>query len=152
MLARAAPTFRRRGVSARCGLIEADALRLPFCDGCFDGVIVGFGVRNLVDIPAGFREMQRVLRPGGRLVVLEFSQPRVRPLSSLYRLYLKRLLPRLGDGVSGRRGPYGYLARTIREFPEPPVLAGQMRDAGFAAAGWTTLTGGIVAIHTALKS
>lgn len=152
MLARAAPKFRRRGVGQRCGLIQADALQLPFPDGCFDGVIVGFGVRNLVDMPAGFREMQRVLRPGGRLVVLEFSQPRVWPLSSLYRLYLERLLPRLGDGVSGRSGPYGYLARTIREFPEPSVLAGQIRDAGFAAAGWTTLTGGIVAIHTALKA
>ena len=70
-------------------------------------------------------------------------------LSTLYRLYLHRLLPRLGDAVSGNPGPYGYLARTIAEFPDPPTLAGRIRDAGFAACGWRTLTGGIVAVHTA---
>jgi demethylmenaquinone methyltransferase/2-methoxy-6-polyprenyl-1,4-benzoquinol methylase len=96
--------------------------------------------------------MHRVIRPGGRLVVLEFSAPTAPVLSGLYRFYLKRVLPRLGDGVSGKTGPYGYLARTIAEFDDPATLAGRMREAGFAGVGWTPMTGGIVCLHTALKA
>ena len=151
MLAQAADKFRRRGVAGRCIPLEADALALPFSQDNFDAVIVGFGIRNLEDMQAGLQEMRRVLRPGGRLVVLEFSQPHSRLLSTLYRLYLHRVLPRLGDGVSGRSGPYRYLARTIAGFPEPATLAGRIREAGFGACGWTALCGGIVAIHTALR-
>ena len=152
MLARAAPKFVRAGLDGRCVVIEADALRLPFRDGSFDAVTVGFGVRNLVDMPAGFREILRVLAPGGRLVVLEFSRPSGPVLSRVYSFYLKSVVPRLGDGASGRRGPYVYLARTIGDFPLPDLLAGMIRDAGFAAVGWQPLTGGIVCIHTALKA
>ncbi len=112
---------------------------------------VAFGVRNFADLRTGLSEILRVLRPGGKLAVLEFSQPHAPLLSPLYRLYLNRVLPRLGDGVSGRQGPYGYLARTISGFPDPASLAGRIREAGFAAVGWTTLTGGIVAVHVALK-
>ena len=151
MLARAAPKLARAGLAERAALVEADALRLPFRDGSFDGVSVAFGVRNLADPRAGFREMLRVLAPRGRLVVLEFSAPSRPALARLYRLYLTRLLPRIGDGLSGAEGPYGYLARTISAFPAPPVLAGWLREAGFAACGWRTRAGGIVAIHTALK-
>jgi demethylmenaquinone methyltransferase/2-methoxy-6-polyprenyl-1,4-benzoquinol methylase len=126
-----------------------DALRLPFRDAAFDAVTVGFGVRNFADLDAGLREIRRVLGPGGRLVVLEFSRPTARPLAAAYRVYLERVLPALGDRISGRSGPYAYLARTIGQFPDAPSLAGRIRDAGFAAVGWRTLTGGIVALHTA---
>jgi len=151
MLARAADKFRRGRLAERCPLVEADALRLPFADGSFDVVTIAFGVRNLADAGAGFRETLRVLAPGGRLIVLEFSTPTLAGVRRLYRWYLTRLLPRIGDGLSGAAGPYGYLSRTISAFPEPPVLAGWMREAGFAACGWRTRTGGIVAIHTAIK-
>lgn len=152
MLARAEAKFARRGLDGLCRTVEGDALRLPFADGSFDAVTVGFGVRNLADMQAGFREILRVLAPGGRLVVLEFSRPTGRLLSRLYALYLRTVVPRLGDGASGRRGPYVYLARTIGEFPSPDILAGMIREAGFAAVGWEPLTGGIVCLHIALKA
>lgn len=151
MLALSAPKFARKGVDGVCVAVEGDALRLPFPDGAFDAVTVAFGVRNLVDMGAGFREMLRVLAPGGRLVVLEFSRPTGAVLSRLYAFYLKTIVPRLGDGASGRRGPYVYLARTIAGFPEPDLLAGMIREAGFGAVGWKPLTGGIVCVHTALR-
>lgn len=149
MLGRAEPKFRRLGLAERCHSVEADGLRLPFRDSAFDAVTVAFGVRNFADMGTGFREIRRVLRPGGRLVVLEFSRPSAPGLRGLYGLYLKLVLPRLGDGVSRVSGPYGYLARTIAEFPDAPAVAGLVREAGFAACGWKTHSGGIVAIHTA---
>jgi len=152
MLTRAAAKFRRKGVEPRCLLLEADGLCLPFADGNFDAVTVGFGVRNFVDLAAGLREILRVLRPGGRLVILEFSTPTVPLLRHLYSTYLGRILPQVGDRVASGRGPYGYLARTIADFPDPAGLAGRLREAGFAACGWTRMTGGIVAAHTAFKS
>jgi len=152
MLVLARDKFRRHGYVSRSLTVEGDGLRLPFASSAFDGATVAFGIRNLSDMDLGFREMHRVLRPGGTLVVLEFSRPHVPVLSSVYRFYLMRVLPRLGDRVSGSSGPYGYLARTITGFPDPPVLAGRIRDAGFAACAWRTLTGGIVAVHTARKA
>lgn len=152
MLARAERKFRRRAPAGRCVTVEGDGLRLPFPDATFDGVTVAFGVRNLADVDLGFREMLRVLRPGAALVVLEFSRPTAPVLSSLYRLYLDRVLPRVGDTVSGESGPYGYLARTIAGFPPPDILAGRIRDAGFAACEWRTRTGGIVALHRAFRA
>jgi len=151
MLARAVPKFRRKRVDDRCRVLGADGLRLPFPDDTFDGVTVAFGVRNFVDMGQGLREIRRVLAPGGKLVVLEFSTPHAPVLSQLYRFYLGRVLPRLGDSVSGTAGPYGYLARTIADFPAPDLLAGHIREAGFGAVGWVTLTGGVVAIHTAFR-
>ncbi len=152
MLQLARRKLSRRGIAARCLLLEADALHLPFPDASFDGVLVGFGVRNLADLEAGLRETARVLRPGGKLVVLEFSRPEGRFLSPLYRAYLRWVLPRLGDRIARARGPYGYLARTIASFPEPAHLAGLIREAGYAAVGWAPLSGGIVALHTAFKA
>jgi demethylmenaquinone methyltransferase/2-methoxy-6-polyprenyl-1,4-benzoquinol methylase len=152
MLLRAREKFSRPGPADRCIVLEADGLRLPFEDGTFDAVTVGFGVRNFVDLGAGLREIHRVLRPGGRAVILEFSRPTGPFVSRLYAFYLRRVLPRLGDGVGRRRGAYGYLARTISDFPDPALLAGRVRESGFAACEWTCLTAGIVAIHTAFKS
>jgi len=151
MLTLAAEKFRRRGLSRGCLVLEADGLKLPFPDASFDGVTAAFGVRNLENLETGLREIHRVLRPGGRFVILEFSTPTAPVLSGLYRLYLDRLLPRIGDGISGKAGPYGYLARTIGDFPDQAALAGRIRECGFAACGWQNLTGGIVAIHTAFK-
>lgn len=152
MLARATAKFRRLRLEARCEVVEADGLGLPFRPATFDAVTVAFGVRNLADLGAGLRETLRVLKPGGKLVVLEFSQPSSRLLAPAYRFYLHRVLPWLGDRVSGRSGPYRYLAATIAGFPDPAALAGRIREAGFAAVGWTLVTGGIVAIHTAIKA
>ncbi len=152
MLALAGPKFVRKGLGDRCVTVEGDALRLPFRDGSFDAVTIGFGVRNLADMSAGFGEILRVLAPGGRLVVLEFSRPTGPLLSRLYGFYLKKVVPRLGDGASGGRGAYAYLARTIGEFPAPDLLAGMIRETGFAAVGWRPLTCGIVCVHTALKA
>lgn len=151
MLAVASRKFRSGAAADLCVPVEGDALRLPFGDGSFDAVTVAFGVRNLVDMAAGFGEILRVLAPGGRLVVLEFSRPSGPVLSRLYAVYLRAVVPRLGGAASGRSGPYAYLARTIAEFPEPDLLAGMIREAGFGAVGWQTLTGGIVCLHTAMK-
>jgi len=151
MLLRAAPKFSRLGLGERIERVEADGLNLPFPEASFDAVTVAFGVRNLSDMSLGFREMLRVLRPGGKLVVLEFSRPTAAVLSGLYRFYLGRILPRIGEGVSGEEGPYRYLARTIADFPEPCDLAACIREAGFAACEWSTMTGGVVAAHTAVK-
>mgnify|MGYP001045090470 CR=1 FL=1 len=150
MLLRASRKLRR--TPGRSAVVEADALRLPFADGSFDGAAAAFGVRNLADRDAGFREVARVLRPGGRFVVLEFSRPAGPILSPLWRFHVRRIVPRLGDRVSGETGPYGYLARTIGEFPEPAFLAGRLREAGFAAAGFAPLSGGIVCVHVAVKA
>ena len=149
MLRLAAPKFARAGVD--CLLLEADGLSLPLADGSVDGITVGFGVRNLADLDAGLREMARVLRPGGRLVVLEFSRPGGPVLSRLYRTYLRGLLPRVAEGAGGSRGAYGYLARTIGDWPDAPTLAGRIRQAGFAGVGWSLPAAGIVAIHKAFR-
>jgi demethylmenaquinone methyltransferase/2-methoxy-6-polyprenyl-1,4-benzoquinol methylase len=150
MLVRAARKFRRRGADDRCSIVEADALRLPFGAGRFDAVTLAFGLRNLADPGTGLAEIRRVLRPGGVLAVLEFSRPAGPVVSRLYRLYLDRLLPRIGDAATGGSA-YCYLSATIAGFPDPPAVAGRIREAGFAACGWKTLTGGIVAIHTAYR-
>ncbi len=147
MLLLARDKFERKRIHDRCHVVEADALRLPFAEGSFDAVTVGFGVRNFSCLDSGLREIHRVLRPSGRMVVLEFSRPTGPALSRLYRFYLQRILPRLGDGVGRSRGAYRYLASTISEFPDPPALAGRIRDSGFAACDWTCMAGGIVAVH-----
>jgi len=145
MLARARRKFDR-SAAAPC-LVLADALRIPFPDRVFDGVLVGFGVRNLRSLEEGLDEIRRVLRPGGKACVLEFSRPSG-PLARLYGQYLARILPRAGDLISGRRGPYQYLARTIRGFPPAEALGALMSERGFLDVRWRTLSGGIVAVHT----
>jgi demethylmenaquinone methyltransferase/2-methoxy-6-polyprenyl-1,4-benzoquinol methylase len=125
----------------------ADALRLPYPDASFDGATVGFGVRNLADLDAGLREMARVLKPGARLVILEFTTPHWQPFRGLYFFYFLRVLPLVGRLVSRHGSAYSYLPESVLRFPEPAELAERMRDAGFAQVEWKRLSGGIVALH-----
>lgn len=143
MLERGQDKVTRLPVSSTC----ADALLLPFPDGSFDGATVGFGVRNLADLDAGLRESVRVLKPGARLVILEFTTPTWQPFRGLYFFYFLRVLPLIGRLVSKHSSAYTYLPESVLHFPEPPELAEKMRRAGFAEVGWKTLSGGIAAIH-----
>jgi len=125
----------------------ADALHLPYDDGRFDAVTVGFGVRNLSDLDAGLREMARVLRPGGRLAILEITQPTRPPLSTFYSLWFDRVVPILG-ALAGDSEAYSYLPESVRSFPSPRGLAAKMDAAGLKGVRWTVLAGGIIAIHS----
>ncbi len=128
-----------------------DSLRLPFPDASFDGVMVGFGVRNLSDVNVGFREFHRVLRPGARLVILEFTTPPNPIIRTGYHFYFHRVLPLIGRVVSGHPWAYTYLPESVKGFPGPEPLAEALREAGFQSAEWTLVTGGIAAIHTAVR-
>lgn len=131
--------------------VAADATRLPFGDSTFDAVSISFGLRNVVDSGAGLREMARVVKPGGRLVVCEFSTPTVGVLATAYKEYLMRALPRVARAVSSNPEAYVYLAESIRAWPDQPSLARRIEDAGWSQVRWRNLTGGIVAVHTAVK-
>ncbi len=138
------------GKAARAGAVEAvasDALELPFRGASFSGATVGFGVRNLVDLRSGLVELYRVLRPGARLVILEFTLPAWRPLRSLYQLYFRRLLPLIGRAISGHPTAYSYLPESVDGFPSPQVLRSWLEGVGFRACGFRLLTGGIAALH-----
>jgi demethylmenaquinone methyltransferase/2-methoxy-6-polyprenyl-1,4-benzoquinol methylase len=128
----------------------ADALELPYSDASFDAVTVGFGVRNLADLGAGIREMGRVLRPGGRLVILEITQPQRPPLSTFFKVWFDRVVPLLGR-VAGDAEAYSYLPESVRSFPPPEGLAAIMDEAGLQGIRYTVLAGGIIAIHSAAK-
>ncbi|HET7322407.1 MAG TPA: bifunctional demethylmenaquinone methyltransferase/2-methoxy-6-polyprenyl-1,4-benzoquinol methylase UbiE [Longimicrobiaceae bacterium] len=129
----------------------ADALALPYADQSFSGVTVGFGVRNLADLDAGLNEMARVLKPGARLVILEFTTPHWQPFRALYFFYFLHVLPLVGRLVSSHGSAYSYLPQSVLRFPEPPKLAERMREAGFRNVRWRRLTGGIVALHCGEK-
>jgi demethylmenaquinone methyltransferase/2-methoxy-6-polyprenyl-1,4-benzoquinol methylase len=128
----------------------ADALELPYDDGRFDAVTVGFGVRNLADLDRGLREMARVLAPGGRLVILEITQPHRPPLSIFYSLWFDRIVPLIGT-AAGDRDAYSYLPESVRSFPAPAELAAKMDAAGLKAIRYTVLAGGIIAIHGGVR-
>lgn len=125
----------------------ADSLVLPFADSVFDGGTVGFGVRNLADLDAGLRELARVLKPGARLVILEFTTPSWQPFRSMYFFYFRKVLPAVGSLLSKHDSAYSYLPESVLGFPAPAALAARMESAGFAAVQWETLTGGIAALH-----
>jgi demethylmenaquinone methyltransferase/2-methoxy-6-polyprenyl-1,4-benzoquinol methylase len=131
--------------------VAADATKLPFADEVFDAVTISFGLRNVVDHSAGLREMARVTKPGGRLVVCEFSTPVVPVFSTVYKEYLMRALPRVATAVSSNPEAYVYLAESIRAWPEQAELARRIEAAGWSDVRWRNLTGGIVALHAATK-
>jgi demethylmenaquinone methyltransferase / 2-methoxy-6-polyprenyl-1,4-benzoquinol methylase len=128
----------------------ADALELPYEDESFDAVAVGFGVRNLADLERGVAELTRVLRPRGRLVILEITQPRRPPLSVFYSLWFDRAVPWLGR-VAGDASAYTYLPQSVRRFPAPEGLAALMDGAGLERVRWLLLAGGIIAIHSGTR-
>ena len=129
--------------------VAADALRLPYADGCFDAVTISFGLRNVEDPAAALREMCRVTRPGGTLVVCEFSTPTWAPFRMIYANYLVAALPRVARLVSSNPAAYEYLAESIQAWPDQPALAAAIGAAGWADVEWRNLSGGIVALHRA---
>jgi len=132
--------------------VVADALQLPLADGAVDGAIVAFGVRNLADLDAGLREVHRVLSPGARFVILEFSLPTAPLVRAGYLAYFRHVLPLVGRLVSGHRTAYQYLPDSVAHFPTGDALAARLRAAGFARVTWEPVTFGIAAIHTATKA
>jgi demethylmenaquinone methyltransferase / 2-methoxy-6-polyprenyl-1,4-benzoquinol methylase len=129
----------------------ADTLRLPTADSAFDGAMVGFGVRNLSDLDEGLAELARVLKPGGRLVILDFATPRWAPFRALYQWYFRRVLPVVGRLVSGHPTAYTYLPESVRTFPDPRELTRRMEAAGLGRAGYQMLSGGIVAVSWGVR-
>ena len=127
--------------------IEADALKLPFADESFDAVSIAFGLRNLASVEGGLRELRRVLKPGGRAAILEFSTPVVPGFRTLFRFYFTRVLPRIGGLISGSRGAYEYLPDSVSRFPDQKALVSLMRAVGFEEIEYQNLTGGIAALH-----
>lgn len=143
---------RGRDKASTVAPLTADALELPFADAVFDGATVGFGVRNLTDLDQGLRESARVLKPGARLVVLEFTTPARQPMKALYLAYFRRMLPLIGRLVSKHTTAYTYLPESVLNFPTPDALADRMRAAGFSDVSYKTLFGGICALHVGVKS
>lgn len=129
-------------------LVNAPAEALPFRDGVFDGAMIGFGIRNVPDFRAGLSELRRALRPGGRLVVLEFSTPPSRLLWRAYNFYFFNVLPRIGGLLTGRERAYRYLTHSVAGFPGAAEFGRAMEECGFMRVSWRALTGGIVCIHT----
>lgn len=132
--------------------VEGDAMNLPFADQSFDAVSIAFGLRNLSNFADGLGELNRILKPAGKLVVLEFSSPVVPGFRTLFDFYFRRVLPRIGGLVSGSRGAYEYLPDSVSKFPDQKGLVELMRASGFGSVEFANLTGGIAAIHTGVKS
>jgi demethylmenaquinone methyltransferase/2-methoxy-6-polyprenyl-1,4-benzoquinol methylase len=128
-------------------LVESDVLSLPLGDATLDLITIAFGFRNLANYRAGLKEMRRVLRPGGALAILEFSQPPNKAFAALYNWYARRVLPLIGGMLSGDADAYKYLPESVRKFPSAEALAAMMGETGFAPVEWEYLTFGIVALH-----
>jgi len=139
-------TKKAAKLKASIPFIEADALALPFRDDSFDAVTIAFGLRNLASVEDGLTELYRVLKPGGRAAILEFSQPKL-PFRSGFKLYFTKLLPLLGGIVSGSRSAYEYLPDSVSRFPDQERLALLIRDSGFEDVSYLNLTGGVAALH-----
>jgi demethylmenaquinone methyltransferase/2-methoxy-6-polyprenyl-1,4-benzoquinol methylase len=131
----------------RIFFVEGDALRLPFNEGAFDAVTIAFGLRNLSSVEDGLLELRRVLKPNGRVAVLEFSKPVIPGFRLLAGAYCNRLLPRIGGLVSGSRSAYEYLPDSVARFPDQETLSAMMTRAGFADVAFKNLTGGLAALH-----
>ncbi|HTG95367.1 MAG TPA: bifunctional demethylmenaquinone methyltransferase/2-methoxy-6-polyprenyl-1,4-benzoquinol methylase UbiE [Pyrinomonadaceae bacterium] len=132
-------------------LIESDALRLPFRDGSFDAVTIGFGLRNVANVQTGLAELGRVLRSGGWLAVLEFSRPANAAVRAVFGTYFTRILPVMGGVVSGSRSAYTYLPDSVKRFPDQQGLKTMIEQAGFEEVSFENLTGGIAALHLGRK-
>jgi demethylmenaquinone methyltransferase / 2-methoxy-6-polyprenyl-1,4-benzoquinol methylase len=145
---RAGRASRRR---RKVPFIAGDATRLPFGDGVFDAAVISFGLRNVTDVPRALGELARVVRPGGRLVICEFSRPTWRPFRVLYLNYLMRALPWIARKVSSNADAYVYLAESIRAWPPQNELAAIVSAAGWVQVRYRNLTGGIVALHLAAR-
>ena len=145
MLAIARQKAARR--AAAIHFLEADALHLPFPDGSLDAVTSAFGFRNLAHYGKGVEELRRVLRVGGRLAILEFSQVRWPVFGPIFRFYFRRVLPRLGAWLSGVEGPYSYLPDSVAKFPDQDTLARMLGEAGFGKVSYVNFTGGVAALH-----
>ncbi len=145
MLLRAPGKLRANDAAA--GFVQGDALRLPLPDDCAELASVAFGIRNVADRGAGLREMMRVVQPGGRIFVLEFTTPRRGLFARIYRAYFTRVLPRVGRLVSRDEDAYDYLPRTVLAWPDPDTLRSEFEAAGLVACGYRRLTGGIACLH-----
>ena len=130
---------------------KADALNLPFEANRFDVVTISYGLRNTVDYPKALAEALRVTKPGGRMVVVEFSHPTWRPFRTIYTEYLMKALPAIARKTSSNPDAYVYLAESIRAWPDQKALAGAMEKAGWSQVSWKNLTGGVVAVHSGIK-
>jgi demethylmenaquinone methyltransferase/2-methoxy-6-polyprenyl-1,4-benzoquinol methylase len=140
-----------RRPAERLGFVAGDALDLPFADQAFDVVTISFGLRNVADTRQALAELLRVTRPGGRLVICEFSHLPVRRLNALYEEYLARVLPAVARRLARNAEAYDYLAESIREWPPQQELAGQIAAAGWSGVSWRNLTLGVVALHEARR-
>ncbi|HKV06024.1 MAG TPA: bifunctional demethylmenaquinone methyltransferase/2-methoxy-6-polyprenyl-1,4-benzoquinol methylase UbiE [Candidatus Acidoferrales bacterium] len=149
MLVRAAEKSRRARHAA--GFAAADALHLPFPDGSFDLVTTAFGFRNLANYEEGLREFARVLKSGGEIGILEFTEPDSGALGGIFRFYFRHILPRIGAAVSGNKDAYEYLPASVRKFPSPPALAALMEKTGFADVRIASWNFGSVILHTARR-
>ena len=144
--------FRRKGLAERIwASSDADAQCLPFREASFDGLTICYGIRNVEDRARAYAEFLRVLRPGGQLTILEFSNPILPGLRVLYDWYSRRVLPRVGAWISGDGSAYTYLPESIRGFPDQRSLAAELQAAGFRQIRWKNLTGGITALHMGIK-
>ncbi len=142
----------RAGADRDVPKVAADALHLPFADASFDAATISFGLRNVADVDHALGELRRILKPGGRLVICEFSTPTWRPFRTVYMEYLMKALPAVATKVSSNPAAYVYLAESIREWPDQEGLGARIRAAGFADVDWTDQTGGIVAIHRGVRA
>ncbi|QJX48403.1 bifunctional demethylmenaquinone methyltransferase/2-methoxy-6-polyprenyl-1,4-benzoquinol methylase UbiE [Hymenobacter taeanensis] len=140
-----------KGLSHRIKLELGDSESLPFADNEFDAVTASFGVRNFENLEKGLAEMRRVLRPGGKLVVLEFSKPTAFPLKQAYNFYFRRILPVFGKLISKDNSAYTYLPESVQAFPDGPDFLAILRKVGFTSPAWQPLTFGISSIYTAQK-
>ena len=151
MLGQGRARLQDHGIAGNIAYVQANAERLPCPDSAFDCVTIGFGLRNVTHKDAALREMYRILRPGGRALVLEFSRPVVPGLKTLYDVYSFSVLPRLGRLVAGDEHSYRYLAESIRMHPDQETLRQMMCEAGFEGCDYHNLTGGIVAVHRGFR-
>jgi demethylmenaquinone methyltransferase/2-methoxy-6-polyprenyl-1,4-benzoquinol methylase len=131
--------------------VEGDALSLPFSDRSFEAATIAFGLRNFANVEAGIKELMRILKPGGQVVVLEFSKPVVPVVSSLFQFYFAKVLPRFGGWLSGCRSAYQYLPDSVTRFPDQHELAALMTAAGFENVKFSNLTGGVAAVHVGTR-